>query len=66
MDGTRMDRTVVLISSFEEANDLVTFYKDKTPLKGLNCACFIINSIFYVTALEKVDRSVTFARKHVK
>ena len=66
MDGTRMDRTVVLISSLEQANDHVTFYIDKTPLERLNYACFIINSIFIVTSLEKVDRTITFARKHVK
>jgi hypothetical protein len=66
MDSIRMDRTVVSISSFEEANDHITFYTDKTPLERLNYSCFIINSIFNVTPLEKVDRSVTFARKHVK
>lgn len=66
MDSVRMDRTLVSISSFEEANDNVTFYIDKTPLERLNYACSIINSIFNVTPLEKVDRSVTFARKHVK
>ena len=66
MDSKRMDRTVVSLSSFEEANDHVTFYLDKTPLERLNYACFIINSIFNVTPSEKVDRSVTFARKHVK
>ncbi|MCL6462605.1 MAG: hypothetical protein I4O51_12145 [Flavobacterium micromati] len=61
-----MDRNVVFISSFEEADDHVTFYNDKTPLEKLNYACFIINSIFNVTPLEKVHRNITFARKHVK
>ncbi|WP_139257379.1 hypothetical protein [Flavobacterium micromati] len=61
-----MDRNVVFIFSFEEADDHVTFYSDKTPLEKLNYACFIINSIFNVTPLEKVHRNITFARKHVK
>lgn len=61
-----MDRHVVFISSFEEADDHVTFYIDKMPLERSNYACFIINSIFNVTPLEKVDRNITFARKHVK
>ena len=63
---TIMDRTVVSVSSLEQANDHVTFYIDKTPLERLNYACFIINSIFNIAALEKLYRSVTFARKHVK
>jgi len=66
MDSMRMDRTVVSISSFEEANDHITFYLDKTPLERLNYACFIINSIFNVNPLEKVDKSVTLTRKPVK
>jgi hypothetical protein len=66
MDNYRMDRSVVSKSTFEEADDHVTFYKDKTPLERLNHACFIINSIFNVTPNTKVDRKVTFARKHVK
>jgi len=66
MDSIKMDRNVVFMSSFEEADDHVTFYIDKTPLERLNYACFIINSIFNVTPSEKVDRNITFARKHVK
>lgn len=61
-----MDRTVVTKSSFAEADDHVTFYKDKSPLERLNAACFIINSIFKVTPDFKVDRTITFVRKHVK
>ena len=66
MENFRMDRTVVTQSTFEEADNHVTFYKDKTPLERLNHACFIINSIFKVSPDTKVDRKVTFARKHVK
>lgn len=61
-----MDRSVVTKCTFEEADDHVTFYRDKTPLERLNHACFIINSIFKVSHLEKVNRSITFSRKHVK
>ena len=61
-----MVRSIVSHSTFEEADDHVTFYKDKTPLERLKAACFIINSIFNVVANTKVYRNVPFARKHVK
>lgn len=61
-----MNRTIVSKSSFEEADDHVTFYKDKTPLERLNYACDIINSIFNSTPQQKVDRTVFSSRKHAK
>lgn len=66
MENFRMNRSVVTKSTFDEADDHVTYYKNKTPLERLNHACFIINSIFNVTQFTKIDRKVTFARKHVK
>lgn len=66
MENFRMDRSVVTKSTFDEADDHVTYYKNKTPLERLNHACFIINSIFNVTPFTKIDRKITFARKHVK
>ena len=61
-----MDRTVVSKLTFEEADDHVTFYKDKTPLERLNYACDIINSIFNSTPEMKVDRTVFSSRKHAE
>ena len=61
-----MDRTVVSKLTFEEADDHVTFYKDKTPLERLNYACVIINSIFDSTPEMKVDRTVFSSRKHAE
>ena len=61
-----MDRTIVSKSSFKEADDHVTFYKDKTPIERLNYACDIINSIFNSSPNQKVDRSVISSRKHAK
>ncbi len=66
MDNYRMDRTVVSQSTFEEADDHVTFYKDKTPLERLNDACSIINQIFQVTPNTKVNKTIIFSRKHAK
>ncbi len=66
MENFRMDRTVVSKSTFEEADDHVTFYKDKTPLERLNYACDIINSIFDSSPEKKVDRTVFSSRKHAK
>ncbi len=62
----RMDRSVVSKSSFEEADDHVTFYKNKTPLERLNCVCDIINSIFNSSPEQKVDRTVFSSRKHAE
>ena len=61
-----MDRTVASKLTFEEADDHVTFYKDKTPLERLNYACDIINSIFDSKPDQKVDRTVISSRKHAQ
>ena len=61
-----MDRTVVSKATFEEADDHVTFYQDKTPLERLNYACDIINSIFQSSPEKKVDRTIFSSRKHVE
>ncbi len=66
MEHFKMDRTVVSKSSFKEADDHVTFYKDKTPLERFQSARFIINSIFENSADGKVDRTVFSSRKHAK
>ncbi len=59
-----MNRTVVSKSTFEEADDHVSFYEDKTPLERLHYACDIINSIYDTSPEKKVDRTVFSARKH--
>ncbi|WP_156900421.1 hypothetical protein [Flavobacterium filum] len=59
-----MDRSVATKFSFEEADDHVTFFKDKSPIERLNYACDIINSIFNSDPLQKVDRTIISTRKH--
>ena len=66
METIKMDRSVANKLSFEEADDHVTFYKDKTPLERLNFACDIINSIFNSNPDEKVDRTIVSSRKHAE
>lgn len=66
MENIRMDRSVVSKSSFDEADDHVTFYNDKTPIERLNYACDIINSIFDSSPEKKVDRTIFSARKHAE
>ena len=61
-----MDRNIVSKSSYLEADDHVSFYKDKTPLERLNYACDIINSIFDSKPEQKVDRTVISSRKHAE
>ena len=66
METIKMDRTVVAKSTFEEADDHVTFYNDKSPLERLNYACDIINSIFNSNPEKKVDRTIVTSRKHAE
>jgi hypothetical protein len=66
MDDFKMDRSIVSASTFEEADNHVTFYKDKTPLQRLNAACDIINYIFNSNPNLKVDRTIITSRKHAK
>ena len=58
----KMDRSKLTAQSFEEADDHVTFWEDKTPLERLNAACFIINNIYGVTAQTKMDKSLLTVR----
>lgn len=58
-----MERTVTSRSSFKEADDHSSFYKNKTAKERLEAASFIINAIFQN---PKVDRLVTGKRRHVK
>ena len=66
MEDYKMDRSFVSSSTFVEADDHVTFYKNKTPLERLNAACFIINNIFQVNPTTKIDKKITSKRKHAK
>jgi hypothetical protein len=66
MKSIKMDRSVVSKSSFKEADDHVSYNKDKSPLERLNNACDIINSIFNSSPNSKVDRTVFSSRKHAK
>ena len=61
-----MDRTIVTKQTFAEADDHVTIYNDKTPLERLNHACELIYSIYQTDQHQKVDRTITSARKHDK
>ena len=58
MENYKMDRTTVSKSTFKEAYDYVTYFRDKTLLERLNCACDIINSIFNSNPNLKVDKRI--------
>ena len=62
--GYEIDRKKVVAQTFDQANDHVSYWADKTPEERLNAACFIINQIYGVTPQTKVDRSVVSKRKH--
>jgi hypothetical protein len=58
-----LDRTTITSSTFNEADNHVSYWLEKTEDERLNAACFIINQIFGVTPQTKVDRTVTDKRK---
>jgi hypothetical protein len=60
----KLDRNVLKAMSFDEADDHVSFWEDKSMNERLNAACFIINQIFNVTPSSKIDLSLTDKRKH--
>ena len=66
MEIFKMDRNIVSKSTFKEADNHVTFYKDKTPLERLNYACELINQIFNTNPNLKVDRTIITSRRHAK
>lgn len=66
MDNYKMDRTITTKLTFDQADDHVTFYIDKTPIERLNHACDIINSIFNTNPDLKVDRTIITSRKNAK
>jgi hypothetical protein len=60
----KLDRTVLQSMTFEEADDHVTYWKNKTEAERLNAACFLINQIFHTSPDDKIDLSFTDKRKH--
>jgi hypothetical protein len=59
-----LERSVLKSMTFEEADDHVTYWNNKTESERLNAACFIINQIFEVSSSDKIDFSFTDKRKH--
>ena len=60
----KMDRTVAVAQSYEDANNHTNYYDDKTPMERLNAACFIIYNIYGTNQYTKVDRTIISKRKH--
>jgi len=59
----KLDRSSLKSMSFEEADDHVSFWTDKTLTERLNAACFIIHQIFGTSPSDKVDINYTDKRK---
>ncbi len=60
-----IDRTRVTSLTFEEADNHIHYWMEKSEDERLNAACFIINQIFGVTPFTKIDRFVVDKRKHI-
>ena len=63
-DQYKLEKTELKSMTFEEADDHVTYWNNKTEDERLNAACFIINQIFGVTPSDKIDFTYTDKRKH--
>jgi hypothetical protein len=63
-DSYRMNRNEVKSMTFQESDNHVSYWEDKTPEERLNAACFLINQIFGVTQHTKVDKKIIDFRKH--
>lgn len=61
----KLERNELKAMTFEEADDHVTYWKNKTAAERLNAACFIINQIFGTNSFTKIDTQVTDKRKHL-
>ena len=61
-----MDRSVAYKSSYKEADNHFNFYIDKTPKQRLEAAYFIIKHIFQKDENYKMDKTITYSRKHAK
>jgi hypothetical protein len=60
----KMDRSLVVAQSFEEANNHTNFYDNKSIQERVNAACFIIYNIYGTNQQTKVDRTIVSKRKH--
>lgn len=60
----KMDRNEVRSMTFEEADDHVTYWNNKSKEERLNAACFIIHQIFGTTPEDKLDLHFIDKRKH--
>ena len=60
----KMDRSVAVAQSFEEADDHISYWADRSPEERLDAACFIINQVYGVTPQTRVDRNCVSSRKH--
>jgi poly-beta-hydroxyalkanoate depolymerase len=61
-----MDRSIVSKSSYEEADNHTNFYDDKTPKERLEAAYYIIKHVFQKDENYKMDKTITYSRKHAK
>ena len=59
----KMNRSVISALSFEEADNHVEYWQNKTPMERLNAACFIINNLFNITVSTRMKKDILTARK---
>jgi len=60
----KFDRSQGKGASFDEANDHVLAWKNKTHLERLEVSWFLICQLFSISSKTKLDRTVFSKRKH--
>jgi len=59
----RLDRTAFKATNAAEADDHVTYWKDKSYKERLEAAWMLINQVYGTTSETKLDRTVFSKRK---
>jgi hypothetical protein len=63
-DKFRLDRSKFKATTIQEADDHVTYWKDKSYRERMEAAWYLINKAYGTTSATKLDRTVFSARKH--
>ena len=59
----RLDRTAFKATNVQEADDHVTYWKDKSHIERLEAAWYLINQVYGTTSKTRLDRTVFSKRK---
>jgi hypothetical protein len=59
----RLDKTVFAATNFKDANNHISYWKDKTYHERLEAAFFLINQFYGINSKTPLDRTVFSKRR---